>query len=73
MMCHSDLGGTGTMDRKLLVIRLACVALAVCVVVPLGRLIFPAAIDFIGPTPFNMIEAVVTTTLGFGLYAALFG
>jgi hypothetical protein len=61
------------MDRKLLLIRLACVALAVCVIVPLGRLVFPVVGDALGPMPFNAIEAVVTTTLGFGLYAALFG
>ena len=61
------------MDRKRVLIRLACVALAVCVVVPLGRLVFPEAVGFIGAMPFNAIEAVVTTTLGFGLYAALFG
>jgi hypothetical protein len=61
------------MDRKLLLIRLACVALALCLVVPLGRLLFPAVADAIGAMPFNALEAVVTTTLGFGLYAALFG
>lgn len=61
------------MRRNLLFGRLACIALALCVIVPLGRLVFPAVADAIGPTPFNMIEAVVTTTIGFGLYAALFG
>lgn len=58
---------------RLLMVRVACVALALCVVVPLGRLVFPTIADAIGPTPFNTLEAVVTTTLGFGLYAALFG
>lgn len=61
------------MFRKPVLIKLACVALAVCVVVPFGRLLFPAVANFIGPTPFNTIEAMVTTTLGFGLYTALFG
>lgn len=61
------------MDRKLFFIRLACVAIALCVVVPLGRLVLPGAESAIGPMPFNTIEAMVTTTLGFGLFAALFG
>ena len=61
------------MNRKLLFIRLACVAIALCVVVPVGRLVLPDAASMIGPMPFNTIEAMVTTTLGFGLYAVLFG
>lgn len=61
------------MDRKALTVRLACVALAVCVIVPLARYVFPAAAGEIGPMPFNAIEAVVTTSLGFGLYTLFFG
>jgi hypothetical protein len=50
-----------------------CVALIVAVVFPLGRMLFPLIGHDIGETPFGAIEAVLSTSLGFGLYAALFG
>jgi len=55
-----------------LVNRLLCVALVVAVIFPLGRFVFPMIGHDIGETPFGAIEAVVSTTLGFGLYAVLF-
>ena len=55
-----------------LVNRLLCVALLVAVIFPLGRFVFPMIGHDIGETPFGAIEAVVSTTLGFGLYAVLF-
>lgn len=55
------------------VTRLLCVALIVAVMFPAGRLLFPLIAHQIGETPFGAIEAVVSTSLGFGLYAALFG
>jgi hypothetical protein len=61
------------MDRRTLTVRLGCVALAVCVIVPLARFVFPIAVGEIGTIPFNAIEAVVTTSIGFGLYSLLFG
>ena len=60
-------------ENKRLVARLACVGLLVCVIFPLGRLVFPMAADAIGAFPFTALEAVVTTTLGFGLFETLFG
>jgi hypothetical protein len=61
------------MSSSSLINRLMCVALIVAVVFPLGRLVFPMIGHDIGETPFGAIEAVVSTTLGFGLYAVLFG
>jgi hypothetical protein len=55
-----------------LINRLMCVALIVAIVFPLGRMLFPIVGHDIGQTPFGAIEAVLSTTLGFGLYAALF-
>ena len=55
-----------------LVNRLLCVALLVAVIFPLGRFVFPMIGHDIGETPFGALEAVVSTTLGFGLYAILF-
>jgi len=61
------------MQSSSLVNRLMCVALIVAVVFPLGRMLFPLVGHDIGETPFGAIEAVLSTSLGFGLYAALFG
>jgi hypothetical protein len=56
-----------------LVIRLACVALVVCIVIPLGKAIFPHIANEIGDFSFATAEALISATLGFGIYAALFG
>ncbi len=53
--------------------RLACVGLVVILVFPLGQQLFPYLAHTIGDVQFGVIEAVVTTALGSGLYAALFG
>jgi hypothetical protein len=53
--------------------RLVCVALVVSVVFPLGRLVFPYVADEFGSLSFGAIEAVVSTTLGFSIYALVFG
>ena len=60
-------------ERSLLVLlALVCVALVVSVMFPAGQMLFPAIGHAIGETPFGAIEAVICTTLGFGLYAVLF-
>jgi hypothetical protein len=56
-----------------IIIKLACVAAVVVIVFPLGMMLFPYVADDMGGAPFKTLEAIVTTTLGFGLYAALFG
>jgi hypothetical protein len=56
-----------------IIVRLACVAAVVVIVFPLGLTLFPYVSDVLGGTPFKTLEAVVSATLGFGLYAALFG
>ena len=61
------------MSGNSLINRLMCVALIVAVMFPLGRMVFPLIGHEIGETPFGAIEAVLSTSLGFGLYAALFG
>ncbi len=53
--------------------RLLCVALVVSVMFPVGRMLFPMIDHEIGTGPFGALEAVVSTTLGFGIYAMLFG
>jgi hypothetical protein len=61
------------MSRHPIVIRVMCVALIAALMVPVGRALFPYVGTEIGELPFDTIEAVVSATLGFGVYAALFG
>jgi hypothetical protein len=61
------------LDKYPVITKLACVALAVSFVLPAGDMLFPLIGDWIGATPFNAIEAVLSTSLGFGLYSTLFG
>lgn len=61
------------MSEHPLVTKILCVALVVSVMFPTGRMLFPLIAHEIGQTPFGAIEAVLSTTLGFGLYAAMFG
>ena len=56
-----------------LVDRLLCVALVASLMIPVGRMVFPYLDDMLGGMEFKAIEAVVSATLGFGIYAAIFG
>jgi hypothetical protein len=53
--------------------RLACVALVVSIVFPLGRMVFPYVAGELGILQFSALEAVLSTTVGFGIYTAFFG
>jgi len=67
--------GGGRMKQSLLRLaaRLACVALVVSIVFPLGRMLFPyVGVEF-GVVQFAALEAVLSTTVGFGIYTAFFG
>jgi hypothetical protein len=61
------------MTNTPLVNKLLCVAAVASVMLSLGRLVFPLIDGMIGTVQFDAIEAVVSATLGFGLYAAMFG
>src|SRR5262249_48631559 len=67
--------GGGWMKQSLLRLaaRLACVALVVSVVFPLGRMLFPYVGAEFGVLQFSALEAVLSTTIGFGIYTAFFG
>jgi len=60
-------------DHGRLATQLACVGIVVCVMFPLGQLVFPAVADLIGEFPFTAMEAVVSAALGFSLFEVLFG
>jgi hypothetical protein len=59
--------------RHPIVIKLLCVAFVVVIMIPLGRMIFPYVDDAIGGLEFSALQAVLSATLGLGLYAAMFG
>jgi hypothetical protein len=55
------------------VVKLLCVALVVAVVFPLGYVFYPSATALIGELQFEAVEAIFSATVGFGIYALLFG
>ena len=55
-----------------ILIKLMCVALVATLMFPLGQLVFPLVAGSLGVLSFSAIEAVVSATLGFGIYAAFF-
>ena len=61
------------LDKYPVITKLVCVALVVSFVFPAGQILFPVIGQGIGETPYGAVEAVLSTSLGFGLYAALFG
>jgi hypothetical protein len=61
------------MKRGPLITKLMCVALVACVMMPLGRDFYPYIEGAVGSLQFDAVEAVFSATLGFVLYAAMFG
>ena len=61
------------MNKAPLLTRLICVALVACVMMPVGRELYPYVSDLIDLLPFDAVEAVVSATVGFAIYAVMFG
>ena len=59
------------LDRAIL-IRLLCVAFVAAIMLPVGGLLFPYVSAELTGIQFQAIEAVVSATIGFGIYS-LFG
>ncbi len=53
------------------ILRILCVALVAAIMVPVGHLLFPYVSDVLSGTQFHALEAVVSATAGFGIYAIL--
>jgi hypothetical protein len=51
--------------------RLVCVALVAAFMLPVGRMIFPYLGGDLSGIQFQALEAVVSTTLGYGIFAIL--
>jgi len=52
--------------------RVLCVALVAAVMLPVGSVLFPYVSHALTDMQFQAIEAVVSTTVGFGIYS-IFG
>ena len=61
------------MKRGPLITKLMCVALVATVMMPLGRDLYPYIEGLIGSLQFDAVEAVLSATIGFAIYAAMFG
>jgi hypothetical protein len=61
------------MSEYPIVNKLLCVAAVASIMLSVGRIVFPLVDGTIGGLQFDAIEAVVSASLGFGLYAAMFG
>jgi len=60
------------MFDQTVIARILCVALVAAIMVPLGNLLFPYVSSELSGIQFQTIEAVVSATLGFGIFA-IFG
>lgn len=54
------------------VTKLLCVALVAAIVLPVGRILFPYVSHELTGIQFQAIEAVLSATVGFGIYS-IFG
>ena len=52
--------------------RILCAALVASILMPLGHALFPYVSGELSGTQFHAIEAVISATAGFGIYA-IFG
>jgi hypothetical protein len=60
------------MFDKAVVTKLLCVALVAAIVLPVGRMLFPYVSEQLTGIQFQAIEAVLSATVGFGIYS-IFG
>ena len=61
------------MKHAPLIAKLLCVALVASIMMPLGREVYPYIRGAMDALRFESIEAVLSATIGFALYAAMFG
>ena len=59
--------GVGMKINQNMLLKLMCVAFVAAVMLPLGRVLFPYVSDTLDMMQFQMLEAVVSATLGFSL------
>jgi hypothetical protein len=59
------------MIKKGLLTKLLCVAAVAALMLPLGTVLFPYVSDQMDGMQFQTLEAVLSTSLGFGIYALI--
>lgn len=59
------------MIDRALIKKLLCVALVAAVMLPVGSLLYPYVSADLSGTQFQAVEAVVSTGLGYGIFAFL--
>jgi hypothetical protein len=59
------------MFGKPFIVRLLCVAAVAAIMVPVGGMLFPYVEGDLSGMQFHTLEAVVSTTLGFGIFSIL--
>jgi hypothetical protein len=59
------------MIKKGLLTKLLCVAGVAALMLPLGTVVFPYVSDQMDGMQFQTLEAVLSTSLGFGIYALI--
>jgi hypothetical protein len=57
------------MFDKAILVKLLCVALVAAIMLPIGHVLFPYVSDQLSGIQFKAIEAVVSATVGFGIYS----
>jgi hypothetical protein len=60
------------MIDQAVITKILCVALVAAIMLPAGRIIFPYVSSELNGIQFHTIEAVVSATVGFGIFA-IFG
>jgi hypothetical protein len=63
-------GGRSMFDKDIL-IKLLYVGFVAAIMLPVGHVLFPYVSDQLSGIQFQAIEAVVSATLGFGIYSIL--
>jgi small basic protein len=63
-------GGRAMLDSDF-VTKLLCVAFVAAIMLPVGHILFPYVSDELSGMQFQAIEAVVSATVGFGIYSVL--
>jgi len=59
------------MTDQSIIIRLLCVALVAAIMLPVGQAVFPYLGGELSGMQFHTIEAVISATVGFGIYGVL--
>jgi membrane protein YqaA with SNARE-associated domain len=61
------------MKHNPLFAKLLCVAFVAALMLPIGRAVFPLFGSMMDGLHFSAIEAVLSATIGLGIYAVMFG